>query len=122
MPNLATPIAMLHRALAAGCAALVLALVVFGASPTAHNWVHASESSHSCAKHEKATTPPAAGDHDCAIVMFAHGVESVAGQAAVLFVALQGERIACRAPAELHLASPRYLRQPERGPPTCRVS
>lgn len=117
----AAPVRVLHRVLAAGCAALVLALVVFGASPAAHTWVHSLGPAHGCEKHSKATTPAAANEHDCAIVMVAQGVESSLGDISSLLVGMRVEELARLAPAELDLASPRYLRQPERGPPVSRV-
>lgn len=99
---------LLHRLLAAGGAALVLALTVFAASPKLHDWLHATDDCND-------------GD-SCPVVLFAHGVASP--------VAIQAEPPPlgdCRSPAQaeptpIFLAAPRYLRQPERGPPVRLVS
>ena len=116
MSLLPAPSSLTHRMLSAVCAALVLALVMLGASPAAHQWLHASDAAHACAKH--AAKAPAPGvEHDCAIVLFAHGVENSTGQITAGLPRIRAERIAFLASAELHLASPRFLLPPERGPP-----
>lgn len=109
-----------HRVLAAVCAALVLGLTVFAASPEAHRWVHADPGSHSCGQHGDAPVP-ASADHICAITLFGHGVQLDAAPAALLpprEIAAALPRIAA---GMLDLVAPRYLRQPERGPPASRV-
>ncbi len=58
------------RLLAGGCAALVVLLVVFAASPALHEWLH-PDADHA--------------DHECAITLFMHGVD--AGGAAVVAAA-----------------------------------
>ena len=97
----------LRRLLAAGCAALVLALTIFAASPVAHEWLHV------CDDHATAQTD----DHTCAVVLFAAGVSL---QLAPITVPVPDETPHAISPAtaaEVGLVSPRYLRQPERGPP-----
>lgn len=91
-----------HRLFAAGSAALVLALAIFAASPTAHEWLHASDTG---------------GDDQCAVVLFASGV-SLDVAVPVVLPPRETARAADVARAErLFLVAPRYLRQPERGPP-----
>lgn len=110
----------LRRLLAAFCAALVLALTLFAASPVAHDWLHAVEPSHTCTQHAKpvATPTPAAADqHDCAVVLFASGVDLPVGPVALLPPRLVPQGVSPVTAAEVFLVSPRYLRQPERGPP-----
>ena len=112
---------MPHRALAAVCAVLVLTLTVLSASPAAHAWLHEINNPHDCPGHAKSTPPPSADEHDCAVVMFAGGVD------APMVPALIPPRNVVQSvspvtAAEFYLVSPRYLRQPERGPPASRVA
>lgn len=127
------PIALspLRRLIAASCAALVLALTLFAASPLAHDWLHAAEKHHTCANHKTAepTTPTplplahAGADADtCAVVLFASGVDIAVGPIALLPPQLAVGSISPVTAAEFYLVSPRYLRQPERGPPQSWVS
>ena len=94
----------LRRVLAAGCAMLVLALTVFAASPVAHEWLHLDEAT------DRA-------DDGCGVVLFATGVSL---PLAPITAPLPGETsplVLTAAASELFLVTPRYLRQPERGPP-----
>jgi len=91
-----------RRFLAAAGAAVVLLLAVLVASPSLHAWLHHGD----------------APDADqCAVVLFAAGVTLAVGAAAVLEPRIAWREFLPRAAAELHLAAPRHLRQPERGPP-----
>lgn len=95
--------ALLHRLLAASAAALVFALGVFAASPALHEWLHSHDA------------PPA--NDSCAIVLFANGVSTPLGMLVLTPpAAVWGESVRPIA-REIFLASPRYLRLPERGPP-----
>lgn len=109
----------LRRFVAAACAALVFALTIFAASPVAHEWLHAVEKKHVCSEHPAPTTPPARtnADHDCAVVLFASGVELPVGPAALTPPCVLVRGVSPVTAAEFYLVSPRYLRQPERGPP-----
>lgn len=113
----------LRRILAAFCAALVLALTLFAASPGAHDWLHAAEKQHTCSQHAdsapvaKSTPAPAAADHECAVVLYASGVDLPVGPIALLPPRLAPQGVSPVTAAEVFLVSPRYLRQPERGPP-----
>ncbi len=102
----------LHRCCALGTAALVLALTLFAASPTAHAWLHDDD----------AAAVPANGHEDrCAVILFASGV---AMPLAAPAIAPPGDVLAAaikHAPESLCLRSPRYLHLPERGPPATRV-
>jgi hypothetical protein len=101
----------LRRMVALGCAAMVLALTIFAASPEAHGLLHQDDS---CTGHQHGA---AESDHTCAVVLFASGVSLPVGP---LFVTPPTNVPAGISPvtaAEVFLVSPRYLRQPERGPP-----
>ena len=96
-----------RRWIALGSAALVLALSVFAASPAAHGLLHADHD------HETA----ARTDDGCAVVLFASGVALPVGPVDVLPPTAVPQGISPVTAAEFYLVSPRYLRQPERGPP-----
>ncbi|PAW65560.1 MAG: hypothetical protein B9S34_10590 [Opitutia bacterium Tous-C1TDCM] len=96
---------------AAAAAALVLALTVFAASPGAHAWLHAG-ADHAC-HHGEATEE----DAGCVVFQFAAGITAPAPQVPVLLPATRTAPAELRTEPRLHLISPRYLRQPERGPP-----
>jgi hypothetical protein len=92
-----------RRLVAAGAVALVLTLTVLAASPQAHEHVH-----HDC-HHDEV--------HSCAVVLFAQGVWTTFD---VVTVPAPRETWSAYVPLsrpELSLVAPRYLRQPERGPP-----
>ena len=94
---------ILRRALAAGSAAMVFALGVFAASPALHEQLHVGSDS--------------ALDDGCAIVLFANGVSMpLAMTAPPPPVATWCQQPPVSAP-EVLVESPRYLLQPERGPP-----
>ena len=95
---------MLRRLAAAGAATLVLALTIFAASPAAHDWLHDSGIS----------------DHDtgCAVELFAGGVSVPLDLPAVQPPPATTGAITPATAAEVFLVTPRYLRQPERGPPS----
>lgn len=109
----------LRRILAAGCAVLVLVLTIFAASPVAHDWLHAVEKKHTCHEHPAPPSPASANpDHDCAVVLFASGVELPVGPVALMPPRVLAQGVSPVTAAEFYLVSPRYLRQPERGPPS----
>ncbi|MEY2881488.1 MAG: hypothetical protein RLZZ15_3868 [Verrucomicrobiota bacterium] len=92
-----------RRIFAAGAALLVLALTVLAVSPELHHWLHGDENS--------------GGDDGCVVVQFSTGV-SVANATITMAppIALRADE-ARTTVREVFLVSPRYLRQPERGPP-----
>jgi hypothetical protein len=93
----------LRRLFAAGGAALVLALTVFAASPALHELLHgATETTH---------------DDACPVVLFAHGTDVPCDAIAVPLPAVVTANPAPLVAREIFVAPPRYLRQPERGPP-----
>ena len=100
----------LRRLLALGCAGLVVALTVLAASPAAHAYLHDDD-------HDLS-----AGDPGCAVVMFATGASLPVGPIAIVPPTTVTEGISPVTAAEVFLVLPRYLRQPERGPPSSRVS
>lgn len=96
---------MLRRLLAAGSAALVLALTVFAASPSAHGMLH----DHDGAIH---------ADDTCAVVLFAGGVSLPLETPAPLPPVVAWQPLVPAIAEEIFFTSPRYLHQPERGPPS----
>ncbi len=104
----ASPLDRLRRVVAAGCAALVLALTIFAASPLAHGWLHDDDHV----------------DHNdtCAVVLFAGGVSLPVAPLSITPPCILVASISPVTAAEVFLVSPRYLRQPERGPPVSRVA
>jgi hypothetical protein len=94
-----------RRFLAAGAAALVLTLTVLAASPQAHEHVH-----NDC--HHDET-------HSCAVVLFAQGLWTSLEVLAVPAPDFVWSEFVPLSRPELRLVTPRYLRQPERGPPAC---
>jgi hypothetical protein len=90
----------LHRLGAAGAAALVFALGLLAASPELHSLLHDTD-----------------GDDGCAVVLFANGVSAPLGVIAVTPPAAAWAEQPRAITPEIFLAAPRYLRQPERGPP-----
>jgi len=99
-----TPLAsLLRRALAAGTAALVLALAVLAASPELHGLLHSQAIG--------------ADDDGCAVAQFAGGVSLAPAAVLAPPAAADWTVQPPVAAAEIFLVSPRYLRQPERGPP-----
>lgn len=98
-----------RRFVAAGSAALVFALTVFAASPVAHSQLHEHSHSHP-AKTVKA-------DDQCAVVLFANGVVASLDPIQVPAPTSQVLDFTPTTAEEIFLVSPRYLRQPERGPP-----
>jgi hypothetical protein len=92
-----------RRLLAVGGIALVLLLGVLAASPELHRIIH----SHDAPDHE----------NGCAVALFTNGVSApldtamVAATPAIWLALLHSDIV------EIFLTSPRYLHQPERGPP-----
>lgn len=94
----------LRRIGAAAGALLVLALAILAVSPELHHALHDASN--------------LAASEGCAIDWFAQGVDlTVAAKACLPVVAAWHAPLPC-VEAELHVAAPRYLRQPERGPPS----
>ena len=96
---------LFRRLLAGGCMALVFLLGVFAQSPALHQYLHGAAAT--------------AGNDGCAIELFATGVSvPIAVTAAPPAITEWRESRPAVRP-ELYLDSPRYLLQPERGPPVC---
>jgi hypothetical protein len=93
----------LRRLCAAGGIALVLGLTVFAASPALHDLLHsATDTTH---------------DDTCPVVLFAQAAIPPAEPVSVPLPPVVTNAVVPLSPEELFVASPRYLRQPERGPP-----
>ena len=99
----------LHRVLAVGAAGLVLALTIFAASPSGHAALHAADADH----HED--------DYACAVELFASGVALPLGPFAVIPPLPVAPGLLPMSAGDASFASPRYLLQPERGPPASLV-
>ena len=106
-----------HRALAWVCAALVLGLAFVSASPGAHQWLHTFAEQHTCPDHVAPQPDPVSDEHACAVVLYASGVDTPLAGCAVEAPWIATNRLAPVVVAEIWLIAPRYLRQPERGPP-----
>jgi hypothetical protein len=116
--QLEPPTGFLRRLIAAGCAALVLALAVFAASPVAHTWLHDAMRAPAATDHGPGSEHPVAdAGHSCAIVLFAGGVTLTVAPAMPLPPRLFVADRPATTNTDLCLVSPRYLRMPERGPP-----
>lgn len=112
------PTHWLRRIMAGSCAALVLALSIFAASPQAHAWLHSADHHGHNHHHDEAQ-----GREDaCAVVLFAGGVALSAGPIAPLPPVARAAVELRLAATEIFLVSPRYRLQPERGPPVNRIS
>ncbi len=96
-----------HRFFAAGSAVLVLLLTVLAVSPQLHADFHAHD----------AATEAVHTDDGCVVSLFAGGV--TAAPAALFLAAPTTAHVAAAlAPrTEIFVSPPRYLHQPERGPP-----
>lgn len=94
----------LRRLLAAGGAALVLALTVFAASPTLHEQLHCATDTHH--------------DDSCPVVLLANSADVPVAAVSAPLPPVTWISAAPIATVQLYLTPPRYLRQPERGPPS----
>lgn len=108
MPRFITFIACLHRLVAVGAAVLVLALTVFAASPALHEHLHDATHTHH--------------DESCPIVLFASSADAPPAPLSAPIPPLATRLLAPSIAREIFLSPPRYLRQPERGPPASLVS
>ena len=101
---LSTSLEWMRRGAVGFAIALWLLLSASSASPALHHWLHADGID---------------GTDNCAVVQFAAGL-TVATNADVPVPHIEDYAEAlCTEPAPLLLAAPRYLRLPERGPPSC---
>jgi hypothetical protein len=83
---------------------LVLALTVFAASPVAHGCLHADDGHHP-------------EDDGCAVMLFAAGVAAPLDPIVIPVPVAANREAPPVGATEIFLVTPRYLRQPERGPP-----
>lgn len=103
LPSLKTPVAFLRHVGAALGVAVLLLLSASAASPVVHHWLHADGGTDN--------------SDNCAVVLFASGVTLAAAAVAITRPSLRWVELRVQAVAAVFVASPRYLRQPERGPP-----
>jgi len=95
----------LRRLMSAAGAALVLVLAFSTVSPSLHALFHAADNA------------PTAETDDCAVMQFAGSAACPVACFTLAPAATILEPTPRLAGSELFLVSPRYLRQPERGPP-----
>ena len=88
---------------AAGCAALVLALTVLAVCPALHAWLHGEKQLDA--------------DDDCAVVLFVQGVTPALAAIVAVLVALRMLAEDLPAPWLLFLEARRFQLPPGRGPP-----
>jgi hypothetical protein len=94
-----------RRFFAAAGVALLLLLTVSAASPALHHWFHGN--------HDDAASD------NCAVVLFSSGLALAVTAIAIAAPRASWSPLAPAPLTELFLTAPRYLRQPERGPPAC---
>jgi hypothetical protein len=82
---------------------MMLTLTLASSSRPVHDWLHGDSS------HET--------DHHCAVELFASGVTLAFGALPLSAPNAVGRAQPASGFQEVFLVSPRYLRQPERGPP-----
>jgi hypothetical protein len=92
-----------RQILAMGCAVLIFALGLFAASPVLHSQLHAGGH--------------ATFDDGCAVTLFANGVSVALPLQALPPPSDQWGELPDAVSLDVILDSPRYLLQPERGPP-----
>lgn len=103
--NSTTPSALVRRFGAALGVALLLLLTVSAASPALHHWLHTDGANDAA--------------DNCAVVLFASGITLAATAVALTARTIAWQTCDRLSFEKIFLASPRYLRQPERGPPGC---
>jgi hypothetical protein len=110
-----SPFSAAQRLLAGLLTLVVLALAVLAVSPDAHAWLHAHE--HGDRPHASDTSSDAAHNDGCAVTLFAHGVTAALDMPRLPAPQENWGRMPAVIQRTLYLSVPRYLRQPERGPP-----
>lgn len=105
------------RVLAIGLAALVLVLGLLTVSPDAHAWLHDHDDREPAHDSSHAAIPASSEDSGCVVFAFAHGVSLASTPILSLWLGWARPLFAASREHKLYLASPRYLWQPERGPP-----
>lgn len=106
-------------------AGLVWVLGLLAVSPALHQWLHELEVSHrqevdqhaGCCHHGTHAPLEADTEDGCVVQWFAQGIETGAGAIVweVIWSAVPIDGVLT--PVWVDLKAPRYLRQPERGPP-----
>lgn len=102
-------------------ALVVVVLGLLAVSPDAHRWIHGHDSgplpAHAGCDHDHDHDRQAESEDGCVVELFAQGIEAGLADAARAVCGRVDFIAALRPYEERLLASPRYLRQPERGPP-----
>lgn len=98
------PIALVRRIGAAWGVALLLLLSASAASPVLHHWFHADRG--------------VDANDNCAIILFASGVVLAATAIFATAPLAEWREIVRPQPTRVFVRPPRYLRRPERGPPS----
>ena len=97
-----------RRLLALGAAALVLLLTVLAVSPQLHTSFH---------DHHDDCTAENTQDEGCVVTLFAAGVTAAPAPLVVVAPPTTHLRAEFSPHSEIFVTPPRYLHQPERGPP-----
>ena len=97
-----------RRLLALGAAALVLLLTVLAVSPQLHTAFHG---------HSDDSAAANAQDEGCVVTLFAAGVTTAPAPLVVVAPPTTHLRAEFSPHSEIFVTPPRYLHQPERGPP-----
>jgi hypothetical protein len=92
----------IFRMIACGCVGLILILGILAAWPEAHHWLH-----HDCDD----------ADHECAVVVFAHGLTLLGDGEAPVAIFLFVVAVLIAAYGRPDFREPSYALLPERGPP-----
>ena len=105
----------LHRFTAVLGIVLVVLLNLLAASPELHAWVHGDEHApaHSTPGHE----PVGDDDHECAVTLFAHGVEALLVFCVLMLARPLARSVIPRARDEIARTRPRYWLVPSHAPP-----
>lgn len=109
------PLNAAQRLLAGFLVLVVLALAVLAVSPDAHAWLHAHERNSRTAASDNPSNAP---DNDgCAITLYTHGITAALDIPRLAAPKEDWWQMPAAIQQALYLSVPRYLRQPERGPP-----
>ncbi|MBW8781926.1 MAG: hypothetical protein JF599_08570 [Verrucomicrobia bacterium] len=109
-----SPFSAAQRLLAGLLTLVVLALTVLSVSPDAHAWLHAHEHGD---RPDSSAAPDLSHDDGCAITLYAHGITAALDIPRLPAPQENWVQVSASIQRTLYLSVPRYLRQPERGPP-----
>ncbi len=106
----------LTRTVAVLAAGLVLVLGLLTVSPELHASLHGPDESGAHADHES-EAPVGDADHECAVTLFAHGVEALLVFCLLMLARPLARSVVLRATDKIAVARPRYWLVPSHAPP-----